>query len=179
MGDRILVAYATKYGSTREIAERIAMRLDEQGFDTEMRPAGDAGSVEQYSAVVLGTPLYIGAMLRPASTFLERYAAHLNRMPLAVFASGPMYRSDGFEEPRKQLDAVLEKLGIHPATSEIFVGAYDATKLRGMDRMVAWMPASPLKGIDRVDERDWDAIDAWAQGLPALLGMRVEAQTAR
>ena len=54
----VLVAYATKYGSTREVAEAIASALIERGADAVARPAGEIRGLEGYSAVVLGTALY-------------------------------------------------------------------------------------------------------------------------
>lgn len=168
---KVLVAYATKYGSTRGVAERIGARLTDQGYDVMVAPAGNATGVDGFSAVIVGSPLYIGNLLRPAATFLQRHATELNRMPTAVFALGPMRASDGFEGPREELTAALQKAGVRPKATEVFVGSYDPDKLRGMDRLVRWMPVSPLKGAGAIDERDWDAIDAWAESLPALLGI--------
>jgi menaquinone-dependent protoporphyrinogen oxidase len=47
-----LVGYATKYGSTREVAERVAARLRHGGFDAEVRPAGEVKSLDGYDAMV-------------------------------------------------------------------------------------------------------------------------------
>ncbi len=54
MTTTVLVAYATKYGSTQEVAEAIAATLREKGCEVEVRPAGEVRELEGYSTVVLG-----------------------------------------------------------------------------------------------------------------------------
>lgn len=39
MADTILVAYATRYGSTQEVAKAIAMTLRSRGYQVELQPA--------------------------------------------------------------------------------------------------------------------------------------------
>jgi menaquinone-dependent protoporphyrinogen oxidase len=38
MSKKVLVAYASKYGSTEQIAERIGLRLKKAGLDVDIRP---------------------------------------------------------------------------------------------------------------------------------------------
>ena len=51
----------------------------------------------------------------------------------------------------------------------MFVGKYDPTKLRFADRLVTKPPASPLHGLDAHDDRDWEAIGAWADDVSQAL----------
>ena len=55
----VLVAYASKRGSTAEIAEAIAEALRQSGVSVDCIEAGKVGSVEPYDAVVLGSAVYI------------------------------------------------------------------------------------------------------------------------
>lgn len=86
----ILVAYATRYGSTKEVAEAIGARLRESGLEADVRPVPDVRSVDGYVGVVLGAPLYIGSLLKGTLEFLEQHRAALEQMPVAVFALGPI-----------------------------------------------------------------------------------------
>jgi Flavodoxin domain len=53
----VLVAYASKYGSTRGVAERVAAGLREQGNRAELRPA-QVADASAYDAVVFGSPVF-------------------------------------------------------------------------------------------------------------------------
>jgi len=53
----VLVAHATKYSSTREVADAIAARLRESGIKTDLRAARELDSLEGYDAVVFGGAL--------------------------------------------------------------------------------------------------------------------------
>src|SRR3954462_14122995 len=60
MTGHILVAYATKHGSTREVAEAVAGTREQRGVDVDVLPAASAGSLDGYDGVVLGGALYTG-----------------------------------------------------------------------------------------------------------------------
>lgn len=170
----VLVAYATKYGSTREVAERIGETLRQEGLAVDVTPADKVSDLGPYSAVVLGTPLYIGKMLKDATALLERNRAGLEQLPVALFTLGPVSASDDMAEARKQLDVVLAKLGwLKPVAVEMFVGKFDPASLRGLDKLVTKPKASPLYHAPARDERDWSAIERWAESLPELLGVTV------
>jgi menaquinone-dependent protoporphyrinogen oxidase len=89
---------------------------------------------------------------------------------VAVFALGPVSREEDLEQARGQLDGALAKLAwLRPVAAAMFAGKYDPTRLRLADRLVAMLPASPLHGIPARDDRDWEAIRAWAESLPAAM----------
>lgn len=173
MAPAILVAYATKYGSTREVAEAIGARLREQGLGADVKPAREVRSLDGFDGVVVGSPLYIGSLLRDSVAFMERHRAVLGKMPVAVFALGPITAEQGAAEGRGQLDAALKAKApwVKPAAAEVFVGKYDPASLRMLDKLIAVLPASPLHDVPAHDERDWPAIGAWADTLPSALGL--------
>lgn len=166
MSASILVAYATKYGSTQEVAERVGATLRARGANVDVAPAASVTDLSGYSAVVLGAPYYIGKMLKEATAFLERHRAALEKMPVALFALGPVRATDDMDEDRKQLEKTLEKMEwFKPVATEMFVGKYDPSVLRGLDKLVAKPKASPLHGLGAHDDRDWAAIEGWAESL--------------
>ena len=166
----ILIAYDSKYGSTKEVAERVGATLRKRGLTVEVMPAADVKDLGLYRAVVLGAPFYIGKLLKDATTFLDRHRASLQEKPVALFTLGPTSASDDMAEARQQLDGFLEKLGwLKPAAAEMFVGKYDPDALRGLDKLVPKMKATPLYGVPARDDRDWDAIRTWAESLPEAL----------
>ena len=158
----VLVAYASKHGSTREIAERICETIQSTGLRAHLRPAMGADDLEGYGAVVLGGSIYRGRWHRQAHRFLRRHEDALADRPIAVFGSGPV---DGgpvdLFEARAQLDAALERHDVDPVAVEIFGGRIDPSRL-----------LFPLSRMAAADSRDWDAIEAWGRSLPELVGIQ-------
>ena len=163
MEGKVLVAYATRYGSTGEVADAIGARLRESGFDVDVEPVREARSFDGYDGVVFGTPFYMGGMLKEGRAWLESQRAALEERPSAIFALGPMSAADDLAEAAQQLDKILAALPwFRPAAAQMFVGAYDPARLRLADRLLTKLPASPLHGMGACDDRDWEAITAWA-----------------
>jgi menaquinone-dependent protoporphyrinogen oxidase len=107
----VLVAHATKNGSTQQVAEAITVALREAGSLVTALPArGVRASVAGYELVVPGAPLCSGRWYRDAHRFLRRHQRELAAVPMAVFGMGP--RSDteeAWQRSRSQLDRALAK----------------------------------------------------------------------
>jgi len=86
----VLVAYASKRGSTGEIAEAVAEGLRGQGLAVDCQPVGEVRDVSSYRALVLGSAVYIKRWRGDARRFLRRHRKALAAMPFWVFSSGPI-----------------------------------------------------------------------------------------
>jgi menaquinone-dependent protoporphyrinogen oxidase len=163
MARTVLVAYATKNGSTREVAEMIGQTLEEQGFAVDVASAAQVDSLAGYDAVVVGGSIYIGRWHRDALALLEREQSALEELPLAVFALGPKTAEEhDLADSRAQLERNLEKLpGVHPCAIAVFGGVVDPAKLH-----------FPLNRLPASDARIWDVIRAWARALEAPFAAR-------
>ncbi|MDR3685805.1 MAG: flavodoxin domain-containing protein [Coriobacteriia bacterium] len=164
----VLVAYATKYGSTKEVAEAIAKALGERGVDAVVRPAGEVRDLKGYSAVVLGTALYFFRWRGEAHRFISRNRSALSGVPVAVFGLGPIEDTpEQFEAARQHLDKGLAKhRWLALSSVAIFGGRLDPAHLRFPDNNPAFRRMAPS------DTRDWDAVRSWAQGLIGALGLK-------
>jgi menaquinone-dependent protoporphyrinogen oxidase len=153
MTPRILVAYATKHGSTREVAERIAATLRTQDLHVDLLPAPEVDEVTGYDAVVVGGSIYFGHWHRDAIDLLRRHRTALAERAVYAFGLGPLKLAD--EELRKaraQLDRALRKVPeLEPAAAAIFGGVIKPPELR-----------FPFNRMSASDTRDWEAIRAWA-----------------
>jgi menaquinone-dependent protoporphyrinogen oxidase len=160
---KILVAYGTKHGSTGEVAEKVAETLREQGFDTDLRPASEVRDLGSYAAAVLGGSIYAGRLHPDLMALLKRQRGKLGKLPVAIFGMGPKTSEEkDIAEARHQIDANLRRVhGFAPADVAIFGGVIDPSRLR-----------FPFSRMPASDARDWDAIAAWAESLPARLGLR-------
>ena len=86
----VLVAAASKYGATAEIAEAIGRALRESGVSADVRPVEQVGDLSGYTGVVLGSAVYLGRWLEPARRFVEEHADELAARPTWLFSSGPV-----------------------------------------------------------------------------------------
>jgi menaquinone-dependent protoporphyrinogen oxidase len=162
----VLVAYATKHGSTRQVAEAVAERLSAHGIAALARPARDVGSLEGYDGIVVGSAIYMGRLHVDARDFLRRHRSGLAARPVAVFAMGPRtLAEEEVASSRSQLDAALGKEpSLHPLTVAIFGGAFDPAQHR-----------FPFNRMPAVDVRDWAAIRSWGDEVAARFTRRAHA----
>ena len=163
----ILVAYASKHGSTQETAEAIAGMLRDEGLWAHTCRAAEVADIWGYEGVVLGGSLYTGRWHADARDFLKRHHTALAGLPVALFAMGPKTSSDHDRaEARRQLDLNLKKLpDIRSASIAIFGGVVDPPKLH-----------FPFNKLPKTDARDWEAIGRWAEEVAET--MRVSRRAA-
>lgn len=155
----VLVAYASKYGSTQGIAEAIGGRLRERGLEAEVRPVREADGLERYEAVVLGSAVYLGAWRKEALAFLDRNEEGLGRMPVWLFSSGPTKADDPIDlaVSAKHIRR-LESLGARD--HHLFRGALDPESLSFLERRAVKAAKQPFG-----DFREWSDVERWADTI--------------
>jgi menaquinone-dependent protoporphyrinogen oxidase len=167
MDNHVLVAYATKYGATAEIAEKIGQVISQAGLRTDVLPADRVSDLTFYNAVILGSAVYIGRWRKDAAKFLKANETALAKKPVWLFSSGPTGKGDpaelaqGWRFPGK-LQPIADRIA--PRDIAVFKGAVDLDKLKFIER---WM----LKNVKAPagDFRDWETITAWAADIAAVL----------
>jgi len=164
MSKNILVAYASKYGATKEIAERIGTVLSGNGEQVEVLPAETVKGLGNFQAVILGSAIYVGKWPKEAGKFLKNHEKALAQRPFWVFSSGP----SGEGEPialveGKRVPSDLQKAvdRIRPRDVTVFHGNIDAEKLNPIEK---WAVKSVVKKPFG-DYRDWHAIENWADQI--------------
>lgn len=169
---KVLVAYASKRGSTAEIAEAIAAVLREAGEEVDCVEAGTAVGLGGYDAVVLGSAVYMRRWRGDARHFLRKHRDELGEMPLWVFSSGPTgdpaRDNPAWTEPGHTIKLV-EKLGAREHV--VFGGSMPDEPHGRVERSM--IEGTPPEFRDR---RNWDEIRAWAARIAAEL--RDDAQHA-
>jgi len=158
----ILLTYATRFGSTQEVAEAITAELRQRGFEVYIRPMQEVTTLDNYDAVVLGAAIYNTKWHTNAHQFLAQHQEALMQRPVAIFTLGPLSSSEAAKRnSRRQLDKELAKYHwLKLVALEIFAGKYDPSK-PGLGSFYKLLPTR--------DYRDWKAIRSWANTLPAQL----------
>jgi menaquinone-dependent protoporphyrinogen oxidase len=165
----VLVAYASRHGATKGIAERIAGSLVAAGFTTEARSVKDVRDLTGYDAFVIGSAAYMFHWLKEATQFAKRHRAVLAERPVWLFSSGPLGTDPLDAEGRdqkvvtvpKEIPELREAVGARD--HRVFFGAYhrDAKPIGFAERFMRLMPAAK-DSIPEGDFRDWPEIEAWA-----------------
>lgn len=156
----ILVTYASKHGSTQDIAERIAATLRRLGHEVIVQPVHAVENPAAYEAVILGSAVYFGSWLKEATAFVRRHRDELAAHPVWLFSSGPL--GDTPAADPKELTEF--QAAIHPHGHRTFVGSLDRRNLSFTERMIV----KAVKAPDG-DFRDWDDINTWAESIAQAL----------
>ncbi len=168
MTTKVLLAYASTHGSTKEVAEAIAAELRAQDLTVDLQPMRNVRALEGYHAAVLGAPLYMFHLHKDALRFLSRYQTALaGDFPIAIFAGGPFGETDekAWQEIRRQLDQELAKFPwLRPVAVEVIGGKFDPVSLH-----FPWNLLPALRRMPYSDLRDWEKIRAWANSLAEQL----------
>ena len=167
MDKQVLVAYATKYGATAEIAEKIGEALRQAGLPADVLPVASVGDLNAYEGVVLGSAVYMGQWRKEAARFLQANETALAGKLVWLFSSGPTGEGDpvelvqGWQLPGK-LRPIADRIGARDIA--VFHGAVDVAKLNFFERWILKNVKSPIG-----DFRDWEAIRSWTMGIAEAL----------
>lgn len=163
----VLVAYASKYGATEEIAARIGQELREAGISSEVKPVDQVNELAPFGAVILGSAVYAGQWLKEAVAFLKNNEEALAQRPVWIFSSGPTGEGDPVELMKGwRLPEALQPIAdrIQPRDIAFFSGELDLGKLNLAEKLIVKAMKAPTG-----DYRDWESIETWAREIAAIL----------
>ena len=167
MERKVLVAYATKAGSTRELALAVAEELRRRGLMADAEPVGAARALDEYGAVIVCAALYVGRLHKDARRFLADRRETLAKLPVALFVPGPVHTVEKeFVDARRQLDKELSNFPwFKPIAIHVVGGLFDPAKLGFPFRYIPAMKKMPAS-----DARNWEAVRAQAGELAGQFG---------
>lgn len=170
---RVLVAYASQYGSTGGVADAIAQSCFEQGAAADVQRVGSVSSVSDYDAVIIGAPVISDEWMLDARDFVKKHRAELAGCPVAYFLTCMTLALSTDEEERTDQVKYLESIQrdfpeVTPMELGLFAGALDYGKMSlAMNVLYRVFSEDDTDG----DYRDFPAIRAWASALyPSLIG---------
>ena len=108
---KAIVAYDTKYGNTKLAAETIGEGMTAAGIDITLinMKEVDFKTIDQYDAILMGTPNHFGGPTRTAKKFIDNLGKlDLKEKVIAVFDT---YIKKDFEKAVKKMeDKINEKI---------------------------------------------------------------------
>ena len=159
---KVLVAVASRHGSTCEIARIIAEELQATAITVDLREVGTVEAIDDYDAVIQGSAVYAGQWLPEARQFAARQREHLIALPVWLFSSGPTGKEPWPPGDPGGVVELAETLGAREHV--VFAGKLDVQQLGFVERVITRAIAAP-----EGDFRDWSAIRDWARGIGASL----------
>jgi len=159
---KVLVTYASKYGSTGGVADAIGKELCSKDVTSDVALINNAGNIGSYQGAVIGSAIYMGKWMSEAVDFVKKNKDTLRQMPVAYFLVC-MTLSKPTEENRAKalsyMDPILKAVPeIKPVGIGTFAGALDYNNLSWLNKKIL-----KSKGTPEGDFRDWKAIQAWAR----------------
>ena len=173
---KVLVAYASRYGSTKGIAEFVGQRLQAQGLQADVKDVKSVSDAEGYDAYVVGSAVFMFHWMKEAKQFLFRNEKALHGKPVWLFSSGPIGTSrtnakgedllDVSVSGPKEIDELRE--AAKSRDHRIFFGALEGSKLTGTTGFmyrIARRSEEARKSLAEGDFRNWNEIGAWADSI--------------
>lgn len=185
---KVLVAYASKSGSTKGIAEFIGKKLRGLGLDAEVSDVSQVGDAGAYDAFVIGSAVFMWHWMKEARSFISKNRAVLSERPVWLFSSGPVGSKPTDEKGRDLLEvsgpSELEELKqmSNPRDHRVFFGALFPEQLTGTVGFLynmARRSRTARESMPEGDFRDWKQIEAWASFIADTLVPAQRAATGR
>ncbi len=152
---RVLVAYGSKMGGTKGLAEMVGRELENNNCRVDVMPAGRVDDVVPYDAVIVGGALYSLRWHKDARRFVKRHRAALAAQPVWLFSSGPLDDSalKGDLAPVRFVRKAMQRTH---ARGHVTFGGRMPADAKGF-------PAGPMAKNKAGDWRDPDQVRNWAK----------------
>jgi len=151
---KTLVAYRTRYGCTQRYARLLAEKLAGEVIVADLRRESRL-SPAAFDLVLLGSPIYAGAVPSGVTRFCERHRSELLRVPVGLFICC-LYEG---EKARAQLDTAFpDWLSLHAFGRWALGGEIRRDRLRLFDRLLVRALGRGAGDISRFRAEDLEAI---------------------
>lgn len=172
---KLLIVYATRFGHTRAIVDRMAEILcrDFECDIRDIRSAPPAIDLSCYQAALIGSPVLYGRFHRPIRAFVRTNAMRLNTMPSAFFGINLVARKaeKRSAETNAYVRKFLAKTPWKPALAGVFAGALYYPRYNWLDRtairLIMRLTGGEIDPSREIVYTDWHDVDRFAETCAA------------
>jgi menaquinone-dependent protoporphyrinogen oxidase len=165
-GHKILIAYASEFGTTGEVAEAIGEVLCQEGNTVETKWVNNVKDLNNYDAVIIGSAIQYDKWMSEATEFVTANQKILQQLPVAYFFTCLVLHKlnpKGDLEAKEYSDKLQALVPqVKPVSIGGFAGVLDYSNMGFFSRLIL-KAILYKKGVKEGDYRDWDAIRAWAK----------------
>ena len=176
MTSKTLICYGTRYGSTAEVAQKMADIIVESGSAVDLvdlKTSKPPMHVQEYDLVIIGSGIQVGKWTKHPLQFIEKNLETLSASRVALFVvCGSAAHEDQCDDAQRDfLDKIVEDFpGLSPVSTGLFAGLYDFKRysfpVRVLVKRIVKSELPPGEEVpEKIDYRDWDAIREWVLGL--------------
>ena len=172
---KVLIAYATWAGATKDVAERIAETFKEKGFDAYLEDAGRVQSIAGYDGIVLGTSIHATKPVGGFAKFLRKFRDELKGKPLALFAVCANMMDDCEENRAETLGWLQNATRKYPDLNPMSIGLFGGAVItKGKEyenlffilrKIIDAMKNKMIEDYGKSDFRDWEKIRSWSEEI--------------
>lgn len=168
---KILITYASRSGSTAEIAAAIGKSLSQYGIQVDILSMEAVKDLSEYQAIVAGSAIRNRAWLPEALEFVKTHRSELSQKRFAIFTACITLAMSNSDQYRQAVSDWIHpvRAQVKPVSEGLFAGMLDFTKLPLNWDTVKLRAVVALGIFPKEDRRDWKAINAWAENLYPLL----------
>lgn len=171
MQDKILIAYASRTGTTAGVADRIGKTLTDLGVNVDVRRMQDIYDVSSYKSVIAGSAIQAGKWLPEAMEFIEKNQQSLVQKPFAAFLVCMTLAMPKAAEYRPTVATWFSPVRslVKPVSEGLFAGALNLSQISSFSERLKFRLSIMFGVWKEGDHRDWEAISDWAKSLGPLL----------
>ena len=185
---RVLVAYATREGQTRRIAEHLADTLRARALETDVVDVKAAAAdidLGRYAHVVLAASVHMGKHEGEMIRFVAKYKGSFDRTPTSFLsvtlaeagvedaARTPEQRARAEAGVKQVTDRFLAETGLHPSRVMPVAGALKYREygwlVRFVMKRIAKAEGAPTNTSRDYEMTDWVKLDWFADEVAASL----------
>jgi menaquinone-dependent protoporphyrinogen oxidase len=170
MSGKILIAYASRTGTTAGVADAVGKALADKGSEVDILPMKSVTDLKPYWAVVAGSAIQASKWLPEAMEFLMKHREELKTKRFAIFTVCMTLAMPNAEKYRQVVLQWLEpvRATVRPESEALFAGKLDLNEIQSIGDRLKFR-ISILMGVWKAgDHRDWKAIRKWGEELANL-----------
>jgi menaquinone-dependent protoporphyrinogen oxidase len=181
-----LVAYATREGQARKIADEIVVVGTEMGVHMVEEHIGQLGDdvAEGYAGVIVGASIHMGRFEKEALQWIKEHKTELEAAKASFFGvclTAAKEDEEALVEMTSYLDRLRDETGWHPEMMTMFAGALPYTTFGFIKRLlVKQLGKAAGMGTDThkdYEYTDWSSVDGFADcAISHAIGREFEPQ---
>ncbi len=170
---KTLIAYGTKYGTTRKAAEALSERLPGEVDIVDLKEE-KTPDVCDYDAILIGASVYGGNIQNEVQGFFDQQKHNLITRPYGLFIAA----GNNLEVERNFRVYVGKTIYDHAEIKEYIGYSYDFSKMNFFEKAMIKKVAKVSENVEKLDEEGLNKIVQWVREVQSRISKESTDTTA-